>query len=134
MPRCGRRADARALRLPVKLARFLETQDPVMRHRWFIIGAIAALVAGTSGAQTAVPGLDLRVTQTDIEPSVTIQEFDNRTIEKYSVNNNTYMVKITPTAGAPYYLVDEDGSGEMAWRRGTQNLENNVPQWTLFSW
>ena len=59
---------------------------------------------------------------------------NNRTVEEYSVNNNTYMVKITPTAGAPYYLVDEDGSGEMAWKRGAPDVENTVPQWTLLSW
>jgi hypothetical protein len=50
------------------------------------------------------------------------------------VNNNTYMMKITPNAGAPYYLVDADGSGEMEWRRNTPGLDPRVPQWTLFNW
>jgi hypothetical protein len=105
-----------------------------MHHRWLISASLFALFGGTGNAQTSVADLDLRVTSADITPSVNIREFDNRTVEEYSVNNNTYMVKITPTAGAPYYLVDEDGSGEMAWKRGAPDVENTVPQWTLLSW
>ena len=105
-----------------------------MRHRWLILAPVFVLCAGPARAQTAVSGLDLRVTDADIAPAVTVKEFDNRTVEEYSVNNNTYMVKITPTAGAPYYLVDDDGSGEMAWKRGAPDIENTVPQWTLLSW
>ena len=97
-----------------------------------------ALASGQSGdppsGQPSIADLDLRVTAADIQPSVTIKEYDNRTVEEYSVNNNTYMVKITPAAGAPYYLVDEDGSGDMAIHRGTSGIENNIPQWVLFSW
>jgi hypothetical protein len=98
------------------------------------------LLAGvllTTAAVAQQPGLqdlDLRVSAADIEPSVTIKEYDNRTVEEYSVNNNTYMVKITPTAGAPYYLVDQDGSGDMEWRRNAPGADMQVPQWTLFSW
>ncbi len=99
-----------------------------MRHR------SSHSAAALRNAQTSVADLDLRVTSADIAPSVNIKEFDNRTVEEYSVNNNTYMVKITPTAGAPYYLVDDDGSGEMAWKRGAPDIENTVPQWTLLSW
>jgi hypothetical protein len=92
------------------------------------------MAAGAAGQQPALTDLDLRVTAADIEPSVTIKEYDNRTVEEYSVNNNTYMVKITPTVGAPYYLVDEDGSGDMAWRRPSPAMDTQVPQWTLLSW
>ncbi|ESQ17202.1 MAG: hypothetical protein N838_04220 [Thiohalocapsa sp. PB-PSB1] len=105
-----------------------------MRYRWLIATPILAFFHSFSSAQIAVGDLDLRVTQADIRPAITVQEFDNRTVEKYSVNNNTYMIKITPVVGPPYYLVDEDGSGEMAWRRGTPGAENNVPQWALFRW
>lgn len=92
------------------------------------------LCAALASAQTSVSELDPRVTDADIAPSVSVREYDNRTVEEYSVNNNTYMVKITPTAGAPYYLVDDDGSGEMAWRRVTPGIETTVPQWTLLRW
>jgi len=78
--------------------------------------------------------LDLSVRPSDIEPAVTVREHENRVVQEYRVNNNLYMMKITPTVGAPYYLVDEDGSGDMAWHRSTDQIEDNVPQWTLMSW
>ncbi len=77
---------------------------------------------------------DLRVTDADIQPSVTLKEFDNRTVEEYRINNNVYMIRITPSVGAPYYLVDQDGSGDMSWSRGPPGPNLQVPQWTLFRW
>lgn len=78
--------------------------------------------------------LDLSVRDGDIEPAVTLREHENRMVEEYRVNNNLYMIKITPSVGAPYYLRDEDGSGDMAWNRGGSQFEENVPQWALLSW
>ena len=85
-------------------------------------------------AQPALADLDLSVTADDIRPQVRIQDYDNRTVEEYSVNGNTYMLKITPNAGSPYYLVDNDGSGDMSWNRGRPALDMTVPQWTLATW
>jgi len=85
-------------------------------------------------AQPALADLDLSVTADDIRPQVRIQDYDNRTVEEYSVNGNTYMLKISPNAGAPYYLVDNDGSGDMSWNRGRPALDMTVPQWTLATW
>jgi hypothetical protein len=94
---------------------------------------LPALFAGPSVlAQPALADLDLRVTAEDLRPQVRIRDYENRTVEEYSVNGNTYMLKITPNAGAPYYLVDTDGSGDMTWSRNRPNL--SVPQWTLVSW
>ncbi len=67
-------------------------------------------------------------------PEVTIKEHHNRTVEEYRNNNNLYMVKVTPSHGKPYYLVDDDGSGHMDMRRNAEGMDNRVPQWTLFSW
>lgn len=67
-------------------------------------------------------------------PEINIQQFDNREIQEYSVNNHVYMIKITPKHGFPYYLVDPDGTGEMEYKRDTLGLEVNPPRWTLFSW
>ncbi len=78
--------------------------------------------------------LDLSVHRSDIAPAITLREHENRMVEEYRVNNNLYMIKVTPSVGAPYYLVDEDGSGDMAWNRGAGQFEENVPQWALFSW
>jgi hypothetical protein len=78
--------------------------------------------------------MDLAVTENDFAPNIVIEQHENRVVEQYRVNNNLYMVKITPAAGAPYYLVDDDGSGEMEYRRDAGGRALQVPQWTLLSW
>jgi hypothetical protein len=63
----------------------------------------------------------------EITPAVTLREHENRMVEEYRVNDNLYMIKITPSVGAPYHLVDEDGSGDMAWHRSAGQFEKKVP-------
>lgn len=41
-----------------------------------------------------------------LEPQVTIVRSERETREEFRVNGKLYMVKVTPAAGAPYYLVD----------------------------
>lgn len=67
-------------------------------------------------------------------PSVVIQKYDNRTVEEYSVNGNTYMQKVSPRNGRPYYLVDPNGDGDLQWRRDAVGMDERPPQWSLFSW
>jgi hypothetical protein len=104
-----------------------------MRTTALMAALLAAFAAQSPPAMSQIAGLDLRVTDADIAPTVTIEEHENRRVERYSVNNNTYMLRITPANGSPYYLVDEDGSGEMAWRRGAA-APSDIPQWTLLAW
>jgi len=69
----------------------------------------------------------------DLEPDVTIRQEEAKTIHEYRINGRLYMVKIVPEKGAPYYLLDLDGDGEM----DTQEDDPNsvvVPQWVLFRW
>jgi len=108
---------------------------PPRRHclaRALLVSVAATLLAATQPCSAAE--LDLGVTQADLEPSVTVRETEAATVQEYRVNNRLYQVKITPSAGAPYYLIDEDGSGDMAWHRGAGELETNIPQWVLLSW
>lgn len=95
---------------------------------------LIALAAESPAQSRDIAGLDLSVHRSDIETSVTLREHKNRMVEEYRVNNNLYMIKVTPSIGAPYYLVDEDGSGDMAWNRGGSQFEENVPRWALLSW
>jgi len=99
------------------------------------LSLLSAVLSGTCPAEGRdLTDLDLSVHPSDIEPAVTLRANESRTVQEYRVNNNLYMIKITPSVGAPYYLVDEDGSGDMAWNRGGSQLEDNVPQWALLSW
>ena len=54
-----------------------------------------------------------KVQDEQIEPTVTIREEEERTVEEYSYNGQIYMVKITPKVGVPYYLIDSDGDGNL---------------------
>lgn len=68
-----------------------------------------------------------------IEPQVTIIRKDDAVIEEYRVNGHLYMVKITPAVGPAYYLVDDNGSGELDTRRSSLD-DTNIPRWVLLRW
>jgi len=69
----------------------------------------------------------------ELQPEVTIIKRKQETIEEYRLNGRLYMVKITPSKGYPYYLIDTDGDGSLETRRN--ELDNPpVVQWRLFHW
>lgn len=78
--------------------------------------------------------LDLSLHPSDFDPAIKLQEHENRVTEEYRINGNLYMIKITPKVGAPYYLVDDDGTGDMELRRGPAGRDFNIPRWTLLTW
>jgi len=107
---------------------------PVTRFLRLIPLSLTAFLSAPETSGQALADLDLSVKEADYAPAVTLKEHDNRVVEEYRVNGQLYMMKITPTVGAPYYLVDDDGSGDMAMNRGFSGIEQRVPQWTLLSW
>ncbi len=94
-----------------------------------VSSAVALVLAGASAADP-----DLSVTPADLTPEIEVHDYSNRRVEEYRVNGHLYMIKISPAAGAPYYLIDDDGSGHMEYRRDAAGRDIRVPQWTLFSW
>ena len=69
----------------------------------------------------------------ELEPEVTITRRGDDVVEEYRVGGQLYMVKITPSKGLPYYLVDSDGDGSLETRRN--ELDNpEVAKWRIFSW
>jgi hypothetical protein len=66
-------------------------------------------------------------------PEITITETDEGTVYEYRVKGQVYMVKIQPTIGPPYFLVDTNGDGilDVDDRRAPDMA---VQQWMLFSW
>lgn len=119
--------------------------DKCMRTiRAIIVFCSALLLTGGFNAATAEQpdkeqvfsseSVDPALIDGSLEPEINIQQFDNREVQEYSINDRVYMIKITPSAGSPYYLVDPDGTGEMEYKRDTVGLEVNPPRWTLFSW
>jgi len=69
----------------------------------------------------------------EMQPEVTIIKRGGDVFEEYRIGGQLYMVKITPSKGLPYYLVDSDGDGSLETRRN--ELDNpEVVKWRIFSW
>lgn len=70
----------------------------------------------------------------EMEPQVTIIRQEDRTVEEYRINGQLYMVKVTPSKGYPYYLVDADGDGQLETRRNELDPKILVPSWVILRW
>ncbi len=67
------------------------------------------------------------------EPQVNIIHRKDRTIEEYRVNGVLRYIKITPSYGPPYYMIDTNGDGFVDQRfDDLENPYNN--QWILLQW
>lgn len=66
------------------------------------------------------------------EPQVTIIQKADERVEEYRMNGKLYMVKVTPSHGVPYYLMDENGMGVMT-RYDDLDTGIRVPKWVIFS-
>lgn len=69
-----------------------------------------------------------------LEQDIRIIRKKDAIIEEYRRNGNLYMVKVTPTVGRPYYLLDQDGDGRMETNMSAIYSDFVVPQWVFFSW
>ena len=67
------------------------------------------------------------------EPQVTILKRGTDVVEEYRVNGRLYMIKITPSIGVPYYLVDFNGDGKFV-RQDNYDSGIRPPMWVIFKW
>ncbi len=68
------------------------------------------------------------------EPEITIRQAEERVVEEYRIKGRLYMVKITPKDAPPYYLIDNDGDGELETRHFGPLDSPALPQWILLRW
>lgn len=68
-----------------------------------------------------------------LEPQVTIRRRGEERIEEYRHHGRLYMVKIVPSKGLPYYLIDSDGDGSLETRRNSLD-DPEVVKWRIFTW
>jgi len=67
------------------------------------------------------------------EPEVRIIRKKDTVIEEYRVNGGLRYIKVTPTNGPAYYLVDTDGDGVLETREN--DLDNPpINRWILLKW
>ena len=67
-----------------------------------------------------------------LEPQVTILKRGTDTVEEYRIGGKLYMIKITPTTGKPYYLVDNIGDGKFT-RQDGYDTGTRPPMWVIFT-
>lgn len=68
------------------------------------------------------------------EPEVRIIHKSDRTVREFRVNGKLVAVQIIPKKGAPYYLVDADGDGNLETRRNDLDPDVLIPGWVLKRW
>ena len=76
------------------------------------------------------PGFEL---DPALEPQVTILKRGTDTVEEYRIGGKLYMLKVTPSHGRPYYLIDEKGDGRMT-RQDSMDSGVRPPMWVIHSW
>jgi hypothetical protein len=96
------------------------------------------LLPSLSAAQTAIepdpaPPPSIGVDD-DMQPEVSIIKRDDAVVEEYRMNGELYMVKVTPSIGPPYYLIDTTGDGDLNARRSELDPAFVVPSWMIFRW
>lgn len=66
-------------------------------------------------------------------PSVSIRvEGNGDRVEEYRQNGRVYMVKVTPSRGPAYYLMDSDGNGKL--NRDDRDPRVSPVHWTIYEW
>lgn len=70
------------------------------------------------------------------EPSgeVVIQSPGDSIVEEKRVNGRLYAIRVTPRKGAPYYLVDSDGDGNLETRKNDTDSDLLIPSWVIKEW
>lgn len=72
----------------------------------------------------------IKESEATLEPQVTIRKETERTVAEYRINGKLYMIRVTPTHGKPYVLIDQRGDGQFA-RQESLDTGLRVPQWVL---
>ena len=66
-------------------------------------------------------------------PAVSIRvEGNGDRVEEYRQNGRIYMVKVTPSRGPAYYLMDTDGNGKL--NRDDRDPRVSPVHWTIYEW
>lgn len=69
-----------------------------------------------------------------LEPQVTIKKRGEDKVEEHRLNGKLYMIKVTPSHGVPYYLVDAKGDGGFIREdMGVGDKGVSVPMWVIHS-
>ena len=105
-----------------------------------LLGAGGSAAQGTGQASSEPPPIPARrdLTGHDLVASmrsdVRIVDRGNHQITEHAAGGNVYMIEVKPDNAPPYYLYDDDGSGNFQWRRGVDVERTRVPHWAIVRW
>lgn len=105
-------------------------------HKILLLPAALLLAAALPATAQDAPPPPAPATQADAmpEPEVTIRPSEDGMVEEYRLQGRLYMVKISPKDAPAYYLIDNDGDGELETRHNGPMETRLIPQWILFRW
>jgi len=99
-----------------------------MKTLW-IAPLLLALAGCASLASQNDPAVDLADAQVAVRT-----EPNGDVIEEYRVAGQLRMVKVTPSRGAAYYLMDENGDGRLDRSKGASEKDVSPVYWKLYGW
>ena len=67
-----------------------------------------------------------------LEPQITTVKRGEDTVEEYRLGGRLYMMKVTPSHGVAYFLVDHRGDGQFS-RQTTHDTGLRPPMWVILS-
>lgn len=98
--------------------------------RSLLIAPLLALAGCASlGSAQNDPGMDLADAQVAVRT-----EPNGDVIEEYRLAGQLRMVKVTPSRGPAYYLMDENGDGRLDRSKGVGEKEISPVYWKLYGW
>jgi hypothetical protein len=95
-----------------------------------LIAPLLALAGcATMGSSRNDPAVDLANAQVAVRT-----ETNGDVIEEYRVAGQLRMVKVTPSRGPAYYLMDENGDGRLDKSKGAGEKDISPVYWKLYGW
>ena len=92
-----------------------------------ILSVLAVAGCASSGSTANDPAVDLADAQVAVRT-----ETNGDVIEEYRVAGQLRMVKVTPSRGPAYYLMDTDGNGKL--NRDDRDPRVSPVHWTIYEW
>lgn len=108
--------------------------SPIASRTGWHVGLFFCLGLLIFGAQAGETGDAGAGDEDNGENGIVIQSPGQKTIDEYRINGKLYMIRITPQKGAPYYLVDADGDGDLETRTNELAPDFLIPSWVIFGW
>lgn len=94
---------------------------------------IAPLLLTLAGCASLASQNDPVVDLADAQVAVRT-EANGDVIEEYRVAGQLRMVKVTPSRGPAYYLMDENGDGRLDRSKGASEKDVSPVYWKLYGW